>query len=85
MQTRDQIRSSFITLLLSFTDGASPASISDETSLISDLALSSVKLVDLVLATEDAFDIEIQAESMDQMYAVGSAVDMIWNKKQMKS
>jgi acyl carrier protein len=79
MQTRDQIRQSFITLVLSFVDGT--RAITDQTSLISDLALNSVKLVDLVLATEDAFDIEIQSESMDQMYTVGSAVEMIWQKK----
>ncbi len=83
MQTRDQIRQSFITLVLSFVDAT--RAITDQTSLISDLALNSVKLVDLVLATEDAFDIEIQSESMDQMYTVGSAVEMIWQKKRTQT
>jgi len=56
-------------------DGITP-----ETHLINDLNINSAHLVDIILDTEEAFDIEIDDESAEQMLTVKAAVDIVSSK-----
>ena len=56
-------------------------SISNETNIVTDLQVNSSRLVDIILAMEDTFDIEIADEEADTVETVGKAVDLIKAKK----
>ena len=51
-----------------------------ETSILEDLQVNSARLVDIILAFEDEFDIQIDDESADQVGTIGDAVDLIRKK-----
>ena len=51
--------------------------LTEETDFIKDLKINSANLVDVVLDVEDAFDIEIDDESMENMLNVKSALDIV--------
>lgn len=51
-----------------------------ETHLINDLNINSAHLVDIILDTEEAFDIEIDDESAEQMLTVKAAVEIVQRK-----
>ena len=55
-------------------------SVSMETSILDDLKVNSARLVDVVLAFEDEFDIEIEDEDVDSVNSVGDAVQLISGK-----
>jgi acyl carrier protein len=52
-----------------------------ETSILEDLKVNSARLVDVVIAFEDDFDIEIADEDVDSVNTVGDAVNLIVSKK----
>ena len=54
--------------------------ISENTDFINDLNINSANLVDVVLDVEEVFDIEIDAESMEKMRDVKSALAVIEEK-----
>lgn len=54
--------------------------IDNATSFIEDLQINSANLVDVVLDVEDAFDIEIDNDSMEQMLNVEASLAVIKNK-----
>ena len=54
--------------------------LSEESDFISDLKINSANLVDVVLDVEDAFDIEIDNESMEKMLNVSNAMEIILSK-----
>ena len=56
------------------------ASVSLETSFLSDLKVNSARLVDVVLAFEDTFDIEVADEDADAVDTIGDAVRLIQAK-----
>ena len=56
------------------------ASVSAETNILEDLKVNSARLVDVVLAFEDAFDIEIADEDVDEVNTVGDCVRLIGEK-----
>lgn len=56
------------------------ASVSLETSFLSGLKINSARLVDVVLAFEDIFDIEVADEDADAVDTVGDAVRLIQSK-----
>lgn len=56
----------------SLLEGVTP-----ETNLLSDLQINSADLVDIVLDTEEAFDIEIEDEAVEQMLTVKDAVQIV--------
>jgi acyl carrier protein len=56
-------------------------SVSDETNILDDLKVNSARLVDVVLAFEDEFDIEIPDEDVDSVNTVGDCVKLILAKK----
>lgn len=51
-----------------------------ETSILEDLQVNSARLVDIILAFEDEFDIQIDDEAADQVGTIGDAVDLIREK-----
>ncbi len=55
-------------------------SVSLETNILSDLKVNSARLVDVVLAFEDTFDIEVADEDADDVNTVGDAVRLIQAK-----
>jgi len=54
--------------------------LSEETDFITDLNINSANLVDIVLDTEEAFDIEIDNASMEKMLTIKAALDIINTK-----
>jgi len=55
-------------------------SASDETHILDDLNVNSARLVDVVLAFEDEFDIEIPDEDVDTVNTIGDCVKLILEK-----
>jgi acyl carrier protein len=53
------------------------ANVGMETSILDDLKVNSARLVDVVIAFEDDFDIEIADEDVDSVNTVGDAVNLI--------
>ena len=56
------------------------ASVSDATNILDDLKVNSARLVDVVLAFEDEFDIEIPDEDVDSVNTVGDCVRLVLEK-----
>ena len=56
------------------------ASVSMETNILDDLKVNSARLVDVVIAFEDDFDIEIADDDVDSVNTVGDAVHLISSK-----
>lgn len=56
------------------------ASVSADTNILEDLKVNSARLVDVVLAFEDEFDIEIADEDVDAVNSVGDCVKLIGQK-----
>jgi acyl carrier protein len=56
------------------------AGVAMETSILDDLKVNSARLVDVVIAFEDEFDIEIADEDVDSVNTVGDAVNLILGK-----
>ena len=56
---------------------AALANVAMETSILDDLKVNSARLVDVVIAFEDDFDIEIADEDVDSVNTVGDAVNLI--------
>lgn len=55
-------------------------SVTDETNILKDLKVNSSRLVDIVLAFEDEFDIEVEDGEADQVRTIGAAVSLIKSK-----
>jgi acyl carrier protein len=56
------------------------AEASDSTRIIEDLGVNSARLVDIILAFEDEFGIEVDDDSADKVRTLGDAVQMIQQK-----
>jgi acyl carrier protein len=51
--------------------------LTEETDFINDLQINSANLVDIILDTEEAFDIEIDNQSMEKMLNIKVALEII--------
>jgi len=56
------------------------ANMKSETKILEDLGVNSARLVDIVLAFEDEFDIEVEDEEADEIWTIGDAVKLITKK-----
>lgn len=56
------------------------AAVSEATNILDDLKVNSARLVDVVIAFEDEFDIEIDDDDVDKVNTVGDAVGLITSK-----
>jgi len=61
-------------------DQGALAGVGNETNILDDLKVNSARLVDVVLAFEDEFDIEIADEDVDSVNTVGDCVTLIRQK-----
>ena len=61
-------------------DEAAFNSITEKTHFITDLQINSANLVDIVLDTEEAFDIEIDTASMEKMVSIKATLEIIKTK-----
>jgi acyl carrier protein len=59
---------------------AALAEVAPETNILEDLKVNSARLVDVVLAFEDEFEIEIADEDVDAVETVGDCVALIQQK-----
>ncbi|OOR99724.1 acyl carrier protein [Haemophilus paracuniculus] len=57
--------------------GAEPAAVKPEASFIEDLGADSLDTVELVMALEEEFDIEIPDEEAEKITTVQSAIDYV--------
>jgi len=62
-------------------DQGALASVSMTTNILDDLKVNSARLVDVVIALEDEFGVEIADEDVDQVNEVGDAVRLILEKQ----
>ncbi|KIA90577.1 acyl carrier protein [Kaistella jeonii] len=65
-------------------DEAALENINENTDFINDLNINSANLVDVILDVEEVFDIEIDADSMEKMRDVKSALAVIEEKLSAK-
>ena len=76
-----EIREQVVKILTPYVkDQEAFANVSDATNILEDLKVNSARLVDVVLAFEDAFDIEIADEDIDEVNTVGDCVRLIGEK-----
>ena len=61
-------------------DDVSVDEINEESHFINELNINSANLVDIILDVEDAFDIRLENEDMDQMHTVKDALQIIDTK-----
>lgn len=52
----------------------------DDTRIVEDLGVNSARLVDIILAFEDEFGIQVDDDSADRVRTLGDAVQMIVQK-----
>ncbi|MAE69916.1 MAG: acyl carrier protein [Gemmatimonadetes bacterium] len=56
------------------------ATITAKTSILDELKVNSARLVDIVLAFEDEFDIEVEDEAADRVATIGDATELVLAK-----
>ena len=79
--TEEKILEKVVEILRPYAkDPAALASVSLETNILSGLKVNSARLVDVVLAFEDAFGIEVADDDADKVETVGDAVRLIQGK-----
>jgi acyl carrier protein len=79
--TREEVFERVIKILTPHAkDQEALASASDTTNILDGLKVNSARLVDVVLAFEDEFDLEIPDEDVDGVNTVGDCVSMILGK-----
>jgi acyl carrier protein len=78
---QEQILEKLKTIVKSFVKNEEAfQNITEETDFINDLQINSANLVDIVLDTEEAFDIEIDNQSMEKMLTIKAALEIINTK-----
>jgi acyl carrier protein len=79
--TRDQINDKLKTIIKPYINDAEAfENISEDSDLLKDLKINSAHLIDVILDTEEAFDIEIDDASMEKMFTVKDSLDIIDSK-----
>ena len=79
--SKEQIFAKVVEILKPYAkDPAALASVSLDTNILSGLKVNSARLVDVVLAFEDAFGIEVADDDADKVQTVGDAVRLIQGK-----
>ena len=58
--------------------------INEQTNLITDLKINSANLVDIIIDAESKYNIEIDLDSAEKMINVGSCIDVIVEKMNLK-
>ena len=75
---RNEIKERLKTLIEPYVEDKSLLNATDEhTDLMRDLAIDSANLIDVILDTEEAFNIEIDDASAEKMFTVKDTIDVI--------
>lgn len=81
MSREQEIFNTMITIVKPFAkDPEALANVTMETSILKDLKVNSARLVDVVLAIEDAFGLEVKDEDADKVKTMGDAVKLVLSK-----
>ena len=81
MQTKDELITQLKAIVKPYVqDETAFQNLTEKTDFINDLKINSANLVDIALDVEEAYDIEIDNDSMERMLTVGAAVDIIREK-----
>ncbi|MVM29706.1 acyl carrier protein [Spirosoma sp. HMF4905] len=81
MQTKEELIETLKKIVKPYVqDEQAFENVTEDTDFIKDLKINSANLVDIALDVEEAYDIEIDNESMEQMLTVGSAIEIITKK-----
>lgn len=79
--SEQEIRDKVVEILKPYAkDADALANVSLETNILDDLKVNSARLVDVVLAFEDTFEIEVADDDADSVQTVGDAVRLIQAK-----
>ena len=76
-----QVMEKVVQILMPFVKNeAALKTLTPETDILADLKVNSARLVDVVLAFEDTFGIEVADEDADSVNTIGDAVRLICSK-----
>ena len=64
-------------------DPAALAKATSDTHLIDDLKVNSARMVDIIIESEDAFEVEIDDDEADSIETIGDAVRVIMGKMEL--
>lgn len=79
--TRQDVMNKVIEIVRPFVkDSAALSTVTAKTSILDDLKVNSARLVDIVLAFEDEFDIEVEDEDADRVETIGDATELVFAK-----
>ena len=74
--TLEEVKKTILDILAAF-DKIGPEDVSLEAHFINDLALDSLDIVEIVMAFEDAFDLEINDDELETIFSGQDAVDLL--------
>jgi acyl carrier protein len=77
MSTRDEVKSRFITLLAPYVRRETQEPIPEDACLADDLHVNSARFVDIILESEEHFEISIDDAAAERMRTVSDAIDVI--------
>ena len=81
MKTKEELIAALKTIVKPYVqDEQAFEHVTETTDFIRDLKINSANLVDVALDVEEAYDIEIDNESMEKMLTVGAAIEIIQEK-----
>ena len=79
--TRDEIFEKVVEIVRPYAKNEEALeSVTEDTNILQDLKVNSARLVDVILAFEDEFDIEVEDEDADAVDTIGDAVNLIQAK-----
>jgi acyl carrier protein len=79
--TRQEIMSRIVEIVRPYAKNESALkSVSEQTSILKDLKVNSARLVDIILAFEDEFQIGVDDEDADRVGTIGDAVRLVMEK-----
>ncbi len=82
---REQISKKLLDIVAVYVrDRARLDTITEESTLVNELAISSIDLIDILLEVEQVFDITIDANEADSLNRVGTALTLIEGKLNAK-
>ncbi len=77
----EQTRKKVIDILKRYiSEGDSLQKLNDDTHLINELNINSMRMVDIIIDTEEEFDIEIKDEELDKLERFKDFIDLLHNK-----
>ena len=81
MPTKDELITTLKTIIKPYVQNEQAFEhVTEQTDFINDLKINSANLVDVALDVEEAYDIEIDNDSMERMLTVGDAISIITQK-----